>query len=500
MAEVFEAELAGELGFVRKVAIKRMLAEAAADRVGAQRFLDEARIASRLHHANIVSVIDVGLLDGLPFQVLELVDGIDAHYLTSRAGGTLPLEVALIIANDVAHALDHAHGARDANQLPLGIVHRDVKPSNVLVSWAGDVKLTDFGIAFAIERASKTEAGMVAGTLGFIAPEQRLRGELDGRTDVFALGLTLHALVTGYTPLRDVTVEMAAIDGQPIPVDAMIPEDVRQLIARAIAPNRRDRLTAAQFADAIGGVLAPRLQRDPRSYLRAFLAPLHDSKPKPGALDQLLGLDVVLTGDPASAEPARYELRETKLAGRPTEVATERAEADTVDAKPPKRRPSRAPVVIAAVAVLGAAGGVAYLALDRHEAVVARDAGAIAVVEQPRDAAPPHDAAPIVVEDAAVPIADARIGGHHGVYAVKPDAGIVAAPPSVGIGYVVVENAVGAAVYLDGKLIGYAPDTLEAPRGKHEIEVKARSGERIGGGAIEIDEYNTAAHPKHFVP
>src|SRR5262245_32249330 len=119
MAEVFEAELAGELGFVRKVAIKRMLEDAAADASAAQRFLDEAVIASRLHHANVISVVDLGMLDGTPFQVLELVDGIDAQRLLQRAGGKLPVVVALAIANDVAHALDHAHNAVDPAGVPL---------------------------------------------------------------------------------------------------------------------------------------------------------------------------------------------------------------------------------------------------------------------------------------------------------------------------------------------------------------------------------------------
>ncbi|MBA2538197.1 MAG: serine/threonine protein kinase, partial [Deltaproteobacteria bacterium] len=309
MAEVFEAELAGDLGFVRKVAIKRMLEHAAADPTAARRFLDEASIASRLHHANVVSVVDLGLLDDRPFQVLEYVDGIDAQRLLQRAGGKLPLDVALVISTAVAHALDHAHTAVDASGLGLGIVHRDVKPSNVLVSWSGDVKLGDFGIAVARDREATTEAGVVAGTRGFIAPEQRTRGELDGRTDVFALGLTLHALVTGDSPLFDIEIEMRALAGDPVPIDPSVPPEIRELLAGALALSRTARPTAAALAAQLGALLAPRLSGDSRSILRTYLAQ-YAAKPAPraGALDALLGIEVVRTGG-SREEVARYETR-----------------------------------------------------------------------------------------------------------------------------------------------------------------------------------------------
>src|SRR5262245_61569061 len=125
MAEVFEALLSGTAGFSRRVAIKRISTRAADDPELAERFLDEARIASQLHHAGIVGVLDYGFVDGLPFQVLEFVDGLDADRLVERAGGKLPEDIALIIAADVARALDHAHRARGGDGAPLGIVHRD---------------------------------------------------------------------------------------------------------------------------------------------------------------------------------------------------------------------------------------------------------------------------------------------------------------------------------------------------------------------------------------
>jgi tRNA A-37 threonylcarbamoyl transferase component Bud32 len=293
MAEVFEGELLGELGFVRKVAIKQLLPDALRDPMAARRFVDETRIASQLHHANVVAVLDVGMLDDRPFQVLELVDGLDAYALVQRAGGRLPVELALILAHAVAHALDHAHTATDADGRALGIVHRDVKPPNILVAWSGDVKLADFGIALAHDRVAHTETGSVAGTRGFIAPEQRTRAQLDGRSDVFALGLTLHALCTGATPLSDVMAEARLLGGEPLVLDPALPDDVRALIAAAVAPDRRDRPTAAALAASIGAALAARGGRDARRVVRDYVSGFRTPPRRPGALDLLLGVELV---------------------------------------------------------------------------------------------------------------------------------------------------------------------------------------------------------------
>lgn len=531
MAEVFEAELVGDHGFVRKVAIKRMLEGAAADPSSSHRFLDEARIASRLHHANIVSVVDLGLLDNLPFQVLELVDGINAQQLVHRAGGTLPIDVALAITAEVAHGLDHAHSVLDTAGLPLGIVHRDVKPSNVLVSWGGDVKLSDFGIAFARDRAAQTEAGLVAGTSGFIAPEQRMKSEMDGRTDVFALGLTLHALLTGYTPLQDVAVEIAVLEGVPMPLDAKLPDDVRALLARAVTPSRLDRLTAAQFADAIGGLLAPRLMRDARSLLRGYLGSL-DKKPaaKGGALDQLLGIEVVLS-DPGDDGVRRFA---TVAADRPTVRAkvpgVPSSEAPTkVDRaeRPTSSDPVQVPrargglmLALASAAVLATGGVVAWR-------VTRPGASATAVAMEPtRDGAPGGAPTSIdagvlgviadastdgAIQTAAVTViaVDAGVGGHRtrriteGVTRAPRDPAPRVAPgPSTavaetGVGYLQVtgEENIGARVIIDGKPAGFAPNKIEVPLGRHRVEVVRLDGTQLPAKDLEITTFHSLGKP-----
>src|SRR5687768_422945 len=175
MAEVFEAFVVGDRGFERRVALKRLLPGHAADDAFVRAFIDEARIVSQLHHASIVSVFDFGVLDDEPFLVSEWVDGVDLARLAELAGESgarMPVEIALRIATEVAYALAYAHEARDVEGRLMNIVHRDVSPENILVSWEGDIKLADFGIARAIRRLEETRVGVTKGKLGFMAPEQ----------------------------------------------------------------------------------------------------------------------------------------------------------------------------------------------------------------------------------------------------------------------------------------------------------------------------------------
>ncbi|MBP9208195.1 MAG: serine/threonine protein kinase [Kofleriaceae bacterium] len=538
MAEVFEAELVGELGFVRKVAIKRLLGDAAAEPGIAERFLDEARIASRLHHANLVAVLDLGLLDGLPFHLLELVDGVNAAQLQQRAGGTLPLPVALAVVGEVARGLDHAHHACDGAGLPLGIVHRDVKPSNVMVSWTGDVKLSDFGIAVARDRAAQTEAGLVPGTSGYMAPEQRLRGQLDGRTDVFALGLTLHALLTGASPMADVAVEIAALEGTELPLDPDLPDDVRALIAGAVRVDRRARLDAAGFVDGAAAALARRGVGDVRVVVRAFVAE-HGRAARPvGALDQLLGIEVVagapsatgvqqLVTRAALATPAPDGQRPAEaptVAVRGPRVVDEAtpggaAPATTEDpALPPLRRRRRGALIGAGLVGLAAAAAaaVAFAALGGGAGPVASRASATSVdaavtpgpvaraqiIDAPGPG--PVDAAEmaVVTVDAAVVVTsrrdrrDARTGP-----ATRPDAGAATSDPgevvpgAVGYLQIVGEANVGARVLVDGRAVGFAPNKLSVPLGRHRVELVRADGTALPAQDLEVTTFHTFARP-----
>jgi len=195
MAELYLARHVGRAGFEKVVAIKRVLPHLAEDAKFVDMFLDEARLAAGLDHSNIASVIDFGSAGREHFMAMEYVHGRNVRDILKQGG--VPLECALTIVKSVAAALHHAHERCASDGLPLGLVHRDVSPSNILVSYAGDVKLCDFGIAKATTQSTATRTGTIKGKLAYMAPEQ-IRGErIDRRVDVFALGVVAYELCTG---------------------------------------------------------------------------------------------------------------------------------------------------------------------------------------------------------------------------------------------------------------------------------------------------------------
>ncbi len=275
MAEVFEAVVQGEAGFERRVVIKRLLKELA-DEANHQSFVDEAKVASYLHHNNIVSVIDFGVMDGLPFQVLELVDGMSANRLVQDHGPVSP-EVGLYITMEIAHALNYAHTIKNSRGEPLQVVHRDVSPENILLSRFGDVKLADFGIATFAHKGGTTRVGVAKGKLGYMAPEQ-FRGErVDARTDIFSLGCVLHELVAGESPLAKPEHRKGVLAYTPAPLDSELPEDVRRIVERAIAPSPDDRFErASRMASACAKALGARQLGDGRALIVEELEMLED--------------------------------------------------------------------------------------------------------------------------------------------------------------------------------------------------------------------------------
>src|SRR5579859_624404 len=187
MAEVFLARHIGVEGFERRVAIKRILPHLSDSEGFRSMFLDEARLAAQLSHPNVVHIYDFGRAGDYDFIAMEFVDGVDIGQLIRRGRKhPVPFELAARILSDVCGALHYAHRITDAGGRPLNLVHRDVSPQNVLVSYDGVVKLVDFGIAKAAFAAGRTRPGVVKGKYAYMSPEQVEGRALDGRSDLFS--------------------------------------------------------------------------------------------------------------------------------------------------------------------------------------------------------------------------------------------------------------------------------------------------------------------------
>jgi serine/threonine-protein kinase len=261
MAELFKATLNGEHGFEKLVAIKKILPHLATDHSFVEMFRDEARITAQLDHRHIVQVFEYGTDADTPYIAMQYVDGLDVLGLLrecARVQIRLPADLAAVIARDVLDALDYAHNAIDASGKALGIVHRDISPGNVLLSWRGDVKLTDFGIARAAERRHKTEAGTLKGKYGYMSPEQVSGAEIDARSDLFSIGILLAEMVMArrlFTSTNDLDILLMVRDAR---LDRLhkyaseFPIELRVITVRALQRRPEDRWqSAGEFRDAI---------------------------------------------------------------------------------------------------------------------------------------------------------------------------------------------------------------------------------------------------------
>jgi serine/threonine-protein kinase len=287
MAKVYLALVAGPAGVNKLMVVKILENEMlSGPEGGIELFWDEARLAARLLHPNIVHTYDVGEVDGHYFLAMEYLDGQTYRVLQARAAqAPLPLHEELRILSEVARGLQYAHDLKDFHGAPLGVVHRDVSPANVFVTYDGQVKLIDFGIAKTHDAGHETRVGLIKGKLNYIAPEQ-LRGDpLDGRADVFALGVMLWEAVTGRrfaggAGVTEVAKVHARIKGdEPNVRDAKpdVSEELATIIDRAIALERDQRFSdAASFADALDAYIEGTGQRPSAKTLSTWMHSLFE--------------------------------------------------------------------------------------------------------------------------------------------------------------------------------------------------------------------------------
>ncbi len=258
MAEIFLAELRGTKGFSKRVVLKVLKAEHLDDAEQQSMFADEARLGSKLEHAHIPRVLELGEEDGLPFMVQEYVEGPNLDVVQRRAhqAGEVDLATMCRIIADVAKALDHAHHVVYEGS-PLGVVHRDVSMTNVLVSVTGKSKLIDFGVARFEDRETKTEANVLKGKMRYLAPETLRTAEVSHQSDLFALGVVLYTVTTGRAPWRNQSDLMKRMSGnftRPRELVPDFPEDLEAIVVGAMAPKPRDRVkTGRDLAEQLLG-------------------------------------------------------------------------------------------------------------------------------------------------------------------------------------------------------------------------------------------------------
>lgn len=306
MGEVYLAMAAGPEGVEKPVAIKLIRDLHQQNQALVDMFLEEAKVAFLLSHPNVVQTHEIGRVEGQCFIVMEYVDGITLErllrYFTHQLEQPLPVPFALFIGLQVARGLDYAHGMKDQEGRPLSIVHRDVSPSNVLLSRDGQVKITDFGLAKSTLRKVESMAGHIKGKAAYMPPEQLAGAAIDARADLYALGVVLYEMLGGRNPFGDpATLSLQErVASQVLPLQLLAPHLSRQAVAvveRCMATDPADRLPGAR--DLVRAIDACMREADLRvsdyelaEFVVKALAESEASSGRPHPFDLALGLQI----------------------------------------------------------------------------------------------------------------------------------------------------------------------------------------------------------------
>ncbi|MBN2723618.1 MAG: serine/threonine protein kinase [Deltaproteobacteria bacterium] len=265
MAEVFLGELVGAEGISKRVAIKRILPNLSKHGKFVAMFLDEARLAMKLSHANVVQTFEVGVRDDTYYIVMEFIEGTSLKALMNHykdKGMFLPLGVSIYIIMEAAKGLGYAHREKDGDGHPLNLVHRDVSPPNILLSVQGEVKVVDFGLAKAASQIEDTEPGVIKGKFSYLSPEAVMGLEVDSRADVFSLGIVLFELLSnrrlfyGATDLETVQFVEKAFVPRVSAINPEVPQALEKILQKALSRDREKRYQKCEdFIDDLNSIL-----------------------------------------------------------------------------------------------------------------------------------------------------------------------------------------------------------------------------------------------------
>ncbi len=288
MAEIYLARMQTANGQYRECALKRLMPELQSDQEFVQMFYDEANIASQLTHPNVVDIFELGELDGSLFISMELLRGVNLRDLLAHLHArneTIPIPIACRIACNALDALDYAHRFTDANGRRLNVVHRDVSPQNIIVTFDGTVKLVDFGVAKAEGRLHQTRAGLIKGKFAYMSPEQVSGGAVDGRSDIFALAEVFYEMLLKQHPFyakSDMEVLRAILDKDPphpSAIDGNFPPELGEIFVRAMRKAPGDRFgSAGQMQEAMEQFLQKNRTPATVTMLGQFLGELYGDR------------------------------------------------------------------------------------------------------------------------------------------------------------------------------------------------------------------------------
>ncbi|MCK6510419.1 serine/threonine protein kinase, partial [Myxococcota bacterium] len=254
MAEIHLAEQSGPGGFKKQLVIKRILPHLLGDEKFLQMFQDEARVAAVMNHPNIVQIFELGQHDDNYFIAMEYVNGFNLRSVIqtcSENGLWLAPEYIAKIASQICEGLEYAHSFCDSDGHHLNLIHRDVSPQNIILSFQGIIKIVDFGIAKA-QSTQETQAGTIKGKLAYMSPEQVKGLVLDRRSDIFSLGIVMYELATYNRPFHgksDIDMLRAILNAGPVPIQQYrpdFPEEFSAIVNRALAKNRDERYQSAR--------------------------------------------------------------------------------------------------------------------------------------------------------------------------------------------------------------------------------------------------------------
>lgn len=404
MAQLYRAKIIGVQGFEKFIAIKMILPHLAEEKELVSSFIDEAKLAALLNHQNIVQIYDFGEMEGSNFITMEYLFGKDLRAILAKAREIdmpLGIEYGLFITSRICAGLEYAHTVKDFQGTPLNIIHRDISPQNVIVTYQGDVKIVDFGIAKAATQSTATQVGMIKGKVAYMSPEQAAGKPVDYRSDIFSLGILLYELVTGFKLFKGedtlqilARVREADFDSPELVVGGL-PSKLYAILNRALAKDvgARYQSCAEMLADIEEGLYEQGLRPSARG-LAQYMRGLFD---KEITEEEVLMRDAAGASTPSVAarpEAAPAPVSPKQAAPPPAAPAAAPREGKEKAREKPLAAPKAAPETPKkkSGALIGAVVGVAILA-----------AGGVFLMKGKSGTSPPKEAAKVAQAPAPSP-------------------------------------------------------------------------------------------------